>query len=124
MDTTEALIKWHEEVCAKAKDLMAKKNKDYARGGTPFANFTLCESMGVCSTEEGIIVRMTDKIRRLASLVDGGTPLVEGESFTDTIIDIVNYSIILSAWRQKQVMRESEERDANPFNGDVYSIPF
>ena len=57
----EDLLNIHETLTRRARELMDKKNRDYAgRGGTePFANFTRVESMGICSTE----LCCTDQLR-------------------------------------------------------------
>ena len=50
--TRDELLKNHETICQEARNLMELKNKDYAGNGglEPFANFTRCEAMGVCTT--------------------------------------------------------------------------
>lgn len=98
--TREDLLKMHEMICEKGRSLMRKKNADYAGndGLEPFANFTRVEAMGICTTEQGFLVRMTDKMSRLSSFVESGKLAVENESFEDTIIDIVNYSVLMYAY--------------------------
>ena len=98
--TREDLLKMHEMICEKGRNLMRKKNADYAGndGLEPFANFTRVEAMGICTTEQGFLVRMTDKMSRLSSFVESGKLAVENESFEDTIIDIVNYSVLMYAY--------------------------
>jgi len=98
--TRDELLKMHEKICGQAQSLMRKKNADYAGndGLEPFANFTRVEAMGICSTEQGFLVRMTDKMSRLSSFVESGKLAVENESFEDTIIDIVNYSVLMYAY--------------------------
>ena len=58
--TRDELLKNHEAICQEARNLMELKNKDYAGNGglEPFANFTRCEAMGVCTTEQGFLVRI------------------------------------------------------------------
>jgi hypothetical protein len=98
--TRDELLKMHEIICEKGRSLMRKKNADYAgnEGKEPFANFTRVESMGICSTEQGFLVRMTDKMSRLSSFVESGKLAVENESFEDTIIDIVNYAVLMYSY--------------------------
>jgi len=99
MDRDE-LLRYHSEICNAAKELMSLKNKDYAgsEGNEPFANFTRVESMGICDTEQGFLVRVTDKLSRLSSFVHAGKMHVEDESFYDTIVDVINYMVLLSAY--------------------------
>lgn len=87
-------------MCDEALNLMRRKNADYAGSGgeNPFANFTRSEAMGLCSTEVGFLVRMTDKMSRLSSYVESGKLLVEDESVNDTLIDLINYSVLLAGY--------------------------
>ena len=129
--TREELLKYHSELCQAAKDLMNLKNRDYAGkdGNEPFANFTRVESMGICSTEQGFMTRITDKMSRLSSFLDSGKMHVEDESFYDTIVDVINYMVLLSAYvndkespadtSDPQLLLEQEYREArinNEFN--------
>ena len=99
-------MRFHADMCEKARNLSRRKNNDYAapdaRGGDPyavFANFTQCERLNICSVEAGFMVRMSDKISRLANLTrDGHERMVEDEKIEDTILDNINYSILLLAY--------------------------
>lgn len=62
-----------------ARELFAKKNKDY---GDAFANYGTI----------GILVRMGDKIQRMMSITKNNIQLVNDESLRDTLIDLHNYS--------------------------------
>jgi hypothetical protein len=62
-----------------ARELFAKKNKDY---GDAFAAFGPI----------GVIVRLGDKIQRLASITKNSITLVEDESMRDTLMDLHNYA--------------------------------
>jgi len=96
----EELLKHHDTVCTEAKRIIKQKNHDYAgkSGETPFANFERCEAMGVCSTEQGFLVRVVDKISRLSTFVDAGELKVDNESYEDAILDIINYMILFSGY--------------------------
>jgi len=95
------LVAHHELLCQLARDLMVKKNADYTNDGGGdggvFSNFTKAEAFGICTTEQGILVRLTDKVARLATLIRR-SPEVRDERFRDTIIDLINYATILDAW--------------------------
>jgi hypothetical protein len=96
----EELFKHHEELTKIALGLMKQKNHDYAgnSGEQPFANFERCEAMGICSTEAGFLIRMTDKLSRLSTFADSGKLLVDNEGYNDAIIDIINYCVLFSAY--------------------------
>jgi hypothetical protein len=105
--TRDELLKHHEVLCKQARDLMDMKNRDYAGndGKEPFANFTRVESMGICSTEQGFLVRLTDKMSRLSSIIESGKTNVKDESFEDTMVDVINYIVLLSAYKQDQRLK-------------------
>ena len=131
--TRDDLLKYHSEICRSAQDLMSVKNRDYAGsdGNEPFANFTRVESMGICSTEQGFMTRVTDKMSRLSSFLNSGKMHVEDESFRDTIVDVINYMVLLSAYiedkdnlssdlqRQAQLLLEDEYQHENWRNNGI-----
>lgn len=88
------LLVAHEAMCAKARNLMAKKNMDYAGEEDIFANFRRTEDMGITTTEKGFLVRMTDKFSRLATFTENNELAVKDESVEDTLIDIINYAVL------------------------------
>lgn len=96
----EELLNMHLTLCEKSRNLMRKKNADYAgkHGVEPFANFTRVEAMGICKTEAGMLVRMTDKMSRLSSFLEAGKFEVKDESLEDTILDMINYSVLLYSY--------------------------
>lgn len=102
------LFEHHKEICATALSIMEKKNHDYAgeSGETPFANFSRTESMGVCSTEQGFLVRVVDKVSRLSTFCQAGQLKVDNESYEDAILDIVNYMVLFSGY-----LKEKEENE-------------
>ena len=98
--TRDELLQFHGELCKAARDLMSLKNRDYAGkdGVEPFANFTRVEAMGICKTEQGFLVRLTDKMSRLSSFIHAGKMNVADESFMDTCVDVINYMVLLAAY--------------------------
>jgi len=98
--TRDELLQRHEKLCKEARDLMNLKNRDYAgnEGIEPFANFTRVEAMGICSTEQGFMTRITDKMSRLSSFLRAGKMSVKDESFRDTVVDVINYMVLLESY--------------------------
>jgi len=82
---------------AECKTISRAKNGDYAEADDPFKNFRMVEHAHVCSTEQGIVVRMFDKMSRISSLISREA-LVKDESIEDTLRDLANYAAILSTW--------------------------
>ena len=109
--TRDELLRFHDKLCKEGRDLMNLKNRDYAgnHGTEPFANFTRCEAMGICNTEQGFLVRITDKMSRLSSFLDSGKMHVKDESFHDTVIDVINYMVLLAAYTEEKDAKEYTE---------------
>ena len=99
MSRTEYL-KFHELMCHGARSLSIRKNRDYTGkdDDKPFANFQRCEAMGITTTEKGFLVRLTDKFSRLSTFCETGSFQVKDESLRDTLLDILNYTILLGAY--------------------------
>lgn len=86
---------------SKTKQMLATakaKNSDYTNGSDPFGNFVRVELLGICKTEVGFLTRMTDKLCRISSFVSSGTLAVKDESVQDTLLDLANYALLLSAY--------------------------
>lgn len=103
-------MKFHEETCRRARDLMRRKNSDYSDDRDCFGNLSLCESMNLCTTEQGILIRMSDKLRRCCSL-SKRDPKVKDESFEDSLIDIINYAILCIARRRVRTHTEEPSHE-------------
>jgi hypothetical protein len=89
--TREGLLALHVKLCNEAKDLMVKKNHDYGANSDPFRNFRTFGSLG-------ILVRMSDKLARLHSYLENGKLKVEDETVRDTLLDIINYSVLFGGF--------------------------
>jgi|TARA_B100001093_G_scaffold520256_1_gene613992 hypothetical protein len=72
-------VSQYKTVHTEALSLFTKKNQDY---GDAFANYG----------PVGVIVRMGDKINRLASVTGSSVTLVKNETIRDTLIDLHNYA--------------------------------
>ena len=96
----ERLLRRHGQICWDAQALMKRKNHDYARGekGNPYANFEMADNLGVCSTEAGIVLRMGDKLQRLATFATEGKLKVAKETTLDAVHDLINYAILLQTY--------------------------
>lgn len=102
----EEYLKFHTEVCEQARALSMSKNTDYSapgrRPGDPyaiFANFMQAERYGLCTVEQGILVRISDKISRMCSLIHPEhLRAVLNESLRDAVMDTINYLILMLAY--------------------------
>lgn len=97
--------KFIEAVAANSRrglELMERKNTDYTGPLDAFGNFKDVSKFGV-SVEQGIMVRMSDKMNRIATLLylgENGTAKVADEKITDTLLDLMNYANILLTYIQ------------------------
>ena len=118
----EDFLKFHNEFTTRMRTIAEAKNRDYAGtsggtlarhagtsggtlachaggGGDAFANFRLVEdAYRVTSTEIGMFTRMSDKLSRIASFLRGGILQVISESAEDTLLDLANYCVLMTAW--------------------------
>ena len=94
----EQYFEFFAERSAKKLTLTKAKNDDYSAGEDPFANFTRVEAMGICTTEQGFLVRMTDKMSRISSFVERGELSVKDESVDDTLMDLSIYADLLAGY--------------------------
>lgn len=88
--------------------LTSRKNADYAEDNDAFANFKLVVKVtnGRISAIDGVLVRMTDKLKRVGSLL-ARKAKVEDESILDTLSDLAVYSIILKLMLQEKMKTNS-----------------
>jgi hypothetical protein len=85
----EQLFELHTILTNNALSLMKLKNQDYGGDTDPFNNFHR-------HGEFGILVRMSDKLARLESFCQKGFNAVSSEGVTDTVMDMINYSVLLT----------------------------
>ena len=106
--TRDEFLKFHTVLCSNARATCRNKSKDYAQDADTHANLRLCETMGLCSTEVGILVRLNDKMARLANVIQHGNA-VKDETADDTIEDSINYLILLAAeLKNKRLVDEKQ----------------
>lgn len=95
--TTDRFLQSIENTYKTGLELIKRKNQDYAQSDNPFKNFEFAEMVGV-STPRAILVRISDKLARIANLIDNINPAVTDETVEDTLLDLINYTAILKAY--------------------------
>jgi hypothetical protein len=107
--TREEYFQFHEAMTKKMMEITRAKNADYtgATGDDPFANFNRVGSLGVCTTEQGFMVRMLDKYMRINSFVQKGFLHVKDESVEDTLLDLANYCLLFMGYLESKKNTES-----------------
>ena len=76
------------EVVERLREMLISKNQNY--GNSAFTPPVLCPKMGPV---QALLVRMSDKVARLAQLTSGEKDRV-GESIEDTLYDLAGYCIL------------------------------
>lgn len=77
-------VEVHKNICDSLNDTYKAKNADY---GDSFAS--LREEF-----PNAILIRLTDKLSRLKTLMGGADQKVSDESIEDTLLDLANYAIM------------------------------
>ena len=83
-------MRFHE-IIKELGELQDKKQADYGRDNDPFANVRASEEWGVPAWV-GVMIRLTDKVRRLQRFAQRGLLMNEGAE--DSLRDIAVYAII------------------------------
>ena len=91
-------IEQMSRVQVEALELFRRKNTDY---GDSFADY------GVV----GVLVRMSDKIKRYMSVSNNGISLVNDEALRDTLIDLHNYSAMAIMLMDEKSPNKLDEKD-------------
>lgn len=91
----QVLMRLHDDITDAAKDVMTRKNQDYANAKDPFANFRTFGGLG-------ILVRLSDKLARLRQYEERGIFTVADESLKDTVLDGINYLILYYAYKHQE----------------------
>ena len=81
-------------------EISKRKSADYTGDDGVFANFERSAKFAGVTVEQGMMVRIADKISRLESLSDGREAQVKDEAIEDTLRDLINYTNILLVYRE------------------------
>ena len=95
----DTFLEFHQKICNQARELTKTKGHDYSGTEDTLRNLRAVGRLNICDPQVGTLVRMVDKISRLAQLTHSEAK-VKDESVEDTVIDLINYSILFLALRQ------------------------
>lgn len=98
--TQEKFLQRLAELYQRNVEISRAKNADYASSEDAFKNFRVSSSFGI-EPEQGIIVRMTDKLVRASNLLTREGK-VSDEKITDTLADLANYAMILAIYLEQK----------------------
>lgn len=91
--TQDEYLKEFKELLLAMYALTKAKNSDYANADNAFQNFELISHLGAATTEQGFVVRMSDKLQRIANLISREN-MVADEKIGDTLLDLATYSLL------------------------------
>jgi len=88
---------FHEAMTRRGRQICKEKSADYAKDSDVYHNFELGEYLGIGTTAQGFMFRLSDKLSRLSNLIED-TPQVKDETIVDTVVDAMNYLILLGGY--------------------------
>lgn len=111
--TQKELIEFQEKTFSNLLSLLKSKNDDYTnnvgnKNNDALKNFKLVEHYDVCTTEQGMFARMSDKFSRLASFISSGTLSVKEEAVEDTLKDLIGYSVLFLTYLDEKNKNNKE----------------
>ena len=89
-DQTEKFNQLLDEI----KKIHADKNHDYATNEDSLSNLKLCKTLIGIPSWVGVVVRILDKVSRVAEFARKGELKVKSESIKDSLIDLSVYSLL------------------------------
>ena len=90
------LLQIHDGICTAARISIDKKNSDYSPADDALRTVGQFGRLGV-------LVRLSDKMGRLRTLVESGkVPAVGDESERDTVMDAINYLVLYRALTKEE----------------------
>ena len=92
--TRQEIEAFRARILHTSKEVMADRSNDYATDVDALRNINSCQFLGV-EPGVGVLIRMQDKIARLSQLFQGKT--LQSERAMDSVVDLINYSILLGA---------------------------
>ncbi|MEM4342193.1 MAG: hypothetical protein QXF97_06540 [Candidatus Caldarchaeum sp.] len=85
----EELLKIKQEIWRKCDELTVSKGQGYGKDDDTLFNTRLCEILGILPAEEGVYIRLLDKVVRLGRQLKN--PQIPHEGVEDTVVDAINY---------------------------------
>lgn len=94
--TSAEMLKRFEEITNEMLEVAKKKNNDYSGDVLAFKNFYTIEFLTnwYTTTEQGFLTRITDKVSRIATLLNREAKVADERSI-DTLTDLANYAVLM-----------------------------
>lgn len=112
MSEYQEFIDYIKDFHKRGGDIVEKKNADYAGTENPLRNFIDASTIAEVTVEQGLLVRMADKLARVRTLTSRHDSIGEvGEKLEDTLMDLANYAAILAYVCKVSYVEEQVEPD-------------
>jgi len=98
------------DLCDQMKALHDRKQADYGQDDNPFSNVSASREWGL-PPWVGVMVRATDKVRRLQKAAQGHT--LTNEGVEDSLMDLAVYSLIALVLYREQGRTHTRRRKTN-----------
>lgn len=89
-------------------ELLKSKSNDYAEGGDAFLNFKTAAQIAGISPEQTLLTLLGMKLSRLTQLIGKGKK-AQNESVEDTMLDVINYIILLRGMMKERELSVTEQ---------------
>ena len=113
--TFDEFKKEYKEVLEKSSEILIKKNEDYSNNWANFfKNFDLTETITdwKITAESWFFTRIWDKISRIWNLLFKENSVVD-EKIDDTLLDLINYSILFYIYIKTKKLKYQASRKNN-----------
>jgi hypothetical protein len=111
------LLELFDKFATEQKEVIEKKNRDYAIDSDVFHNFKSSANIARIKPEQGCLNQISIKATRLGALMQSGE--TQNEPIEDTIRDLFNYSFLLYA-----LMSEGEKKNQIPIKSTYIRTPW
>ena len=97
-----------QSLLSRCIEVMRSKSHDYTEGQDAFVNFKTAASIAGISPEQTLLTLLGMKLSRLTQLVGKGKK-AHHESTEDTMLDVINYLLLLRGMLKEQNVSESSQ---------------
>jgi hypothetical protein len=107
-----AFLQDAQQLLNKCLQLLASKNHDYSETQDAFANFKLAAHIAGIPTEQTLLTLLGMKLARLNQLL-GKSKQPKHEAIEDTLMDVINYTLLLRGILQERNLQSDTRPDGN-----------
>ncbi len=113
-------IQYIKDFHSEAANIVDSKSRDYAGLDSPLRNFYDAATLAGVTVEQGLLVRMADKLARTRSLTERASLTGNvGEKLSDTLKDLSNYAAILAYFVELNYNSELVNQLTLPFEEEI-----